>query len=456
MKYLIRSFGIVIVSLSVFVKAYTQPDVDRPSILKDKVVLDDQLVIGSECVGLDCVNGENFGFDTHRLKENNLRIHFHDTSGSSSFPSNDWRIEINSSTNGGKNYFAVQDATANNYPFMVEAGAGQSALYVESDGDLGLGTENPVHGIHLSREDSPTLRLDQNGENGYPLQVWDLGANEVNFFIRDFTNGETLPFRVRSGAPTSALDIAANGNVGIGTDDPDADLTIADGLTYSKVNAGEIGFTVSSTRKMKKNIKKVNGDGILSRIAKVPVTTYDWKESVLKTDALPRENVIGLIAEEFHTVFERGSENEISGQEIQMALWLAVQELTKESKIKGQELQDKQSQIDLLFEEVNELKKVIENNNSDIVLISKTATINQNHPNPFGANTMISYNVPQGVNSAQIQIFDMSGVMIKQIELTDVGYGTLSLEADQLSSGTYTYSFIIDGQIQETKTMVKQ
>ena len=58
----------------------------------DQVFIDDVIVQGSLCVGQDCSNGENFGFDTQRLKENNLRIHFNDTSASASFPSNDWRL----------------------------------------------------------------------------------------------------------------------------------------------------------------------------------------------------------------------------------------------------------------------------------------------------------------------------------------------------------------------------
>ncbi|HEY6045961.1 MAG TPA: hypothetical protein VIU65_05115, partial [Pyrinomonadaceae bacterium] len=42
----------------------------------DQVIPDDLIVQGSACVGLDCVNGEVFGFDTIRTKENNTRIQF--------------------------------------------------------------------------------------------------------------------------------------------------------------------------------------------------------------------------------------------------------------------------------------------------------------------------------------------------------------------------------------------
>ena len=67
----------------------------------DHVILDDCIIQGSTCIGLDCVNGESFGFDTLRLKENNLRIKFQDTSNTASFPKNDWQITANESSNGG-------------------------------------------------------------------------------------------------------------------------------------------------------------------------------------------------------------------------------------------------------------------------------------------------------------------------------------------------------------------
>src|SRR5207302_1637829 len=57
----------------------------------DQVIADDLIVQGSECLGLDCVVNESFGFDTLRLKENNTRIKFQDTSTSAGFPTHDWQ-----------------------------------------------------------------------------------------------------------------------------------------------------------------------------------------------------------------------------------------------------------------------------------------------------------------------------------------------------------------------------
>ncbi|MEM9549046.1 MAG: hypothetical protein AAGA77_23870 [Bacteroidota bacterium] len=199
---------------------------NTPMMEDDQVFLDDVIVEGSICVGLDCTNGESFGFDTQRLKENNLRIHFNDTSASASFPSNDWRITINDSTNGGGNYFAVEDATAGNIPFRIEAGAGANALYVDDAGNVGVGTATPVVETHIADGDSPTLRLEQNGSSGFTPQTWDVAGNETNFFVRDVTNGSKLPFKIIPNAPTNSIYVASSGNVGLATSSPDANLDV--------------------------------------------------------------------------------------------------------------------------------------------------------------------------------------------------------------------------------------
>jgi hypothetical protein len=197
--------------------------------MPDNVIPDDQIVQGSECVGLDCVNGEVFGFDTIRLKENNTRLQFEDTSASG-FPLNNWQIRANSSAAGGASFLAFVDQGAagnsetGTIVFEVDAGAPANALKVASNGKVGLRTATPVLDIHANTSDTPAIRLEQNNSGGFTAQTWDMAGNEANFFVRDVTGGSRLPFRIRPGAPTSSVDIAASGNVGVGTASPELRL----------------------------------------------------------------------------------------------------------------------------------------------------------------------------------------------------------------------------------------
>ena len=174
---------------------------------------------GSLCVGFDCVNNENFGFDTIRLKENNLRIKFEDTSVGA-FPTNDWQILANDSASGGSAKFSIEDVTGARTPFTIEAGATTNSIFVDSTGRVGFRTSTPVLDLHVNTSNTPALRLEQNNSGGFTAQTWDIGGNEANFFVRDVTGGSLLPFRIRPGAPTSSIDISADGDVGIGTASP--------------------------------------------------------------------------------------------------------------------------------------------------------------------------------------------------------------------------------------------
>ncbi|MEM1205387.1 MAG: tail fiber domain-containing protein [Acidobacteriota bacterium] len=197
-------------------------------VARDQVIADDLIVDGSACIGFDCVNGEAFSFDTVRLKENNLRIKFEDTSTGGSFPTTDWQIIANDSTNGGLNKFSVFDDDVDRTPFTIEGNGPNHSLYVDDGGRVGFGTSIPVADLHVKSGNSPTLRLEQDGSSGFGLQTWDLAGNETNFFIRDATNGSTLPFRIRPGAPGNTIYIENDGNIGIGNTAADARLHVVD------------------------------------------------------------------------------------------------------------------------------------------------------------------------------------------------------------------------------------
>lgn len=231
------------------------------SMAQAQVFTSDVIVQGSICAGFDCVNGESFGFDTLRLKENNLRIKFQDTSNSASFPTQDWQITANDSTNGGANKFSIDAISpASSTPFTIEAGAPSNSLYVDDGGRIGLGTASPVVQLHVKDGNTPTLRLEQDGSAGFASQTWDVAGNETNFFIRDTTSGSDLVLRFRSGAPANSIYVDTDGNIGLGTDNPNInnagdDLVVVDSgparLALVNTGAANTAWTLNSNNTLR-------------------------------------------------------------------------------------------------------------------------------------------------------------------------------------------------------------
>jgi hypothetical protein len=82
------------------------------------------------------------------------------------------------------------------------------------------------------------------------------------------------------------------------------------------------------------------------------------------------------------------------------------------------------------------------------------ASLAQNTPNPFINTTTINYVLPQKFTTAQIVITDKNGKQLKRLNIPSAGKGSLNIDASTLSSGTYSYSLIVDGKIIITKQMV--
>lgn len=87
---------------------------------------------------------------------------------------------------------------------------------------------------------------------------------------------------------------------------------------------------------------------------------------------------------------------------------------------------------------------------------AKSLVLQQNVPNPFKEKTTINYVLPATYANAQLLFHNSQGKLIQSVELIGSGDGQINVFADDLSSGIYTYTLVIDGKIIETKKMIKQ
>ncbi len=289
----------------------------------DQVIADDLIVQMSLCVGVDCVNNESFGFDTIRLKENNLRIKFEDTS-TGSFPSNDWELTANDSANGGLNRFSITDVTNSKTPFTVEANAPTNSLYVDDGGRIGMGTSTPVLPAHMVNGNTPALRLEQNGSSGFTAQTWDVAGNEANFFVRDVTNSSHLPFRIVPGAPTDSIIIKSDGKVGMGIFNPEQRLHVFGNMVVE----GSIDVRDNSFGSLLK--QPLDTKLVLEQLATI---------SLFKTEGdAANASRLGLNIKELNAAFGLGNKDKISLMEINAISLAAI-------KAVYVRLQDKDAEI---------------------------------------------------------------------------------------------------------------
>lgn len=317
---------------------------------RDQVIADDLIVQFSACVGMDCVNNESFGFDTVRIKENNTRLTFIDTSNTGSFASGDWQLRANGSDNGDPNFFAIDwlgtgansGDTVTSSPFRVDGTAPNHALRVAGDGDIGLGTPSPAVELHVRDGDTPTLRLEQDASAGFGAHTWDIAGNETNFFVRDVTNGSQLPFRVFPNAGDDML-VMRNGQVGINTDNPAARLHVADGDLRVDGSVYQL-----SSRATKTDFGSYDADILLNMLSSLDLSSWRYRG---QGDG---GRHFGPTAEDFFQLFGFGqSERHISVSDMAGVALGAAQALQHR-------LEDKDRRIERLEQRLVRIERLLE------------------------------------------------------------------------------------------------
>jgi len=143
----------------------------------------------------------------------------------------------------------------------------------------------------------------------------------------------------------------------------------------------------------------------------------------------------------------------------------AVQELSKTNDDKNAKIDTLQKELDALKSVVMQLQQTIhscspcsssslQSNNQSTIILTNTASLEQNIPNPFANTTIINYTLPQKFSSAAIIITDNNGKTLKKINVSVAGKGSLTVDAATLAAGAYHYSLLVDGKIIGTKQMI--
>jgi hypothetical protein len=237
---------------------------------------------GGVCGGADCTSAESYGLATIKMKANNTRLKFEDTSSSPGFATTDWQLSANDTFSGGANKLFVEDLAAGTAPFVIEGGSPNNTLYVDSTGRIGLRTSTPARDLTISAPLSPIIRMEQSAS---PFQAWDIVANNNNFYVRD-VNHETNPFIILAAAPYNSLVIDAIGRIGLGVASPAYQIDHSSG---ARLDAGV--WVDASSRRFKQDIHQLDREAAFDALQALQPVTFAYKSN-------PTDLHVGFIAED--------------------------------------------------------------------------------------------------------------------------------------------------------------
>jgi len=223
------------------------------------------------------------------------------------------------------------------------------------------------------------------------------------------------------------------------------------------------GTQVTSDERTKKNVKTFSLG--LDEIMKMNPIKYEYNGQANTPTDRP---YVGLVAQELQKIapdfvsnFEFENINKETGEVESSNEFLKIHDSELKyiiiNAIKDQQkiIEDQAAKIAELEEAISVIGSTESLNNINVSLSGyNLAELDQNTPNPFNGQTSISYIIPTEAQDAQINIYGQSGQLMKTLDIEHVGQGTLTVNATDLPSGTYSYQLVVDGRNIQTNKMV--
>lgn len=337
------------------------------------------------------------------------------------------------------------------------------AIYGKANTTAGQGTggafEGSNSGVYAAAEtDLDQLQPSQAGSPIYDLKGVEAYANDYG------TNNGQITYGVKSQAFTSSSNATAIGLYGFAMNSANSSNDYAVYADGDIITTGvPTGF---SDARLKTDVNSISN--ALDIVNQLDAKTYHYrKDGRFATTSLPSVKSYGFIAQElekvlpeavkeaplfFHDKDKRNNQSENYKSVNYIALIPILSQAIKEQQT---EIKEQQQMIDELKNMVNSLtsqdvKKSIQD--ADLSRTQDGVTLSQNVPNPFSANTKISYSIPSSYQSAKLGVYDLNGHELKLIDLTSAK-GDVIIEGGHLQAGMYLFSLIVDGKTLATKKM---
>lgn len=281
-------------------------------------------VTGNLGIGPDMEDETIMFLETLLMQDNNCMISFDDTSTSIGFPNTDWSLKANDMTNGGADYFAILDDTNATVPFTIQADAPTNTLYLDSQGEVGIGTSTPSSNLHIWDTGSAYFKLERS--TGAQVEMYAgpsigyLGTRD-NYAFRFITNS------------IYRMTIDTDGDVGIGLTSPSYKLHITGGAYCDGSN-----WVDASSREYKENIADLSHKDALDTLKNLKPVTFNYKTR--KDDAS-----VGFIAEDVPELVATKDRKGLSTMDIVAVLTRVVQQQQQRLEEQNKLIRELQKEI---------------------------------------------------------------------------------------------------------------
>ncbi len=119
-------------------------------------------------------------------------------------------------------------------------------------------------------------------------------------------------------------------------------------------------------------------------------------------------------------------------------------------------VQEQQQQIEKLTKQMTTISSILTDEQKqqlNVIHGNKTG-LEQNIPNPFNKSTLIKCTLPEKFSSALLKIYSSSGVEMKSYPLMQSGKNEITVAANTLPAGIYSYTLIVDDSAFDVKQMI--
>jgi hypothetical protein len=383
-----------------------------------------------------------------------------------------WAVTSGGTGNSGVGNFIVSDMNAAQDRLVIEGGTGE----------VGIGVTNPTAQLHTtstvrfqgltsSASLTDVLVRDANGNvfyrdastlfsgGGGSGSGWLLTGNAIGGTeFLGTTNNNDLRFRTNN---TQKMVLTSAGQLGIGTATPvnAAEIFFADDpivgnngllLSNSGTHAATLLLANTNTGGRRWAIASTgSSNGGAGNLAIADITgafnaavieggTGNFGINVNNPDA--KLHVDGSVRFE-NLPSGSGNVLVIDGNgDVKVAQSIAYRNSEYE-----QQINDLKDQVAFLFKE---LTQRCQQSGKPI------AYLEQNAPNPFSSSTVIRYYLPSVFPSAELRITNLAGQTVKTISVPGRGYNSITIAANELSSGIYMYSLVAGNQVLDSKKML--